>query len=79
VSTQDGGWEERIWTSDLRFMRRGPQLIELPLGDSINFFFFFFDMSTQEREEEEGIRTSDLRFIRRDPHLIELPFNDSIN
>jgi hypothetical protein len=28
--TQEGGW--RIQTSDLRFMRRGPQPIELPLG-----------------------------------------------
>jgi hypothetical protein len=31
MSTQEGG--RGIRTSDLRFIRRGPQLIELPLGD----------------------------------------------
>jgi hypothetical protein len=31
MSTQEGGWGIR--TSDLRFMRRGPQPIELSLGD----------------------------------------------
>jgi hypothetical protein len=43
VHTRGGG---RIRTNDLRFMRRGSQLIELPLGDlnlllTIRTFFFF--------------------------------------
>jgi hypothetical protein len=37
MSTQEGGGGIR--TSDLRFMRRGPQPIELPLRDKIQAFY----------------------------------------
>jgi len=37
MSTQEGGWGIR--TSDLRFMMRGPQPIELPFGEKdLNMF-----------------------------------------
>jgi hypothetical protein len=36
MSTQEREEEEGIRTSDLRFIRRDPHLIELPFNDSIN-------------------------------------------
>jgi hypothetical protein len=39
MSTQEMG--EEIWTSDLRFIRRSPQPIELPFRNQLAQFFFF--------------------------------------
>jgi hypothetical protein len=36
MSTQEEGGEIQI--SDIRFMRRGPQPIEIPLGDGVMLF-----------------------------------------